>query len=78
MSVGYFHKNMSRLTISPSANPFPFAALVAAAHLNVPINFEDIGKNLVLQGSPSTSNELEIVSTLTKSSQSHLDDSKVL
>jgi hypothetical protein len=68
---------MLQLTISPGATPFPFAALVTAANLNVPINFDDTGKNLALQGGPSTSDEFEIITTLAKSGQSRLDDPKV-
>jgi hypothetical protein len=70
---------MLQLTISPSAAPFPFAALVAAANLNVPVNFDDTGKNLALQGGPSTSDEFEIITTLAKPGPSRLelDDPKV-
>jgi hypothetical protein len=69
--------DMSALSISPGASPFPFAALATAAYINATIKFEDTPGDVALQGGPATSNELEIVSFLAKSAQVHANDAKV-
>jgi len=68
---------MPSLSINPAANPFPFAALVTAAYLNVPVAFDDNQKDITLQGSSSRSDELEIVKILSKSAGAYADDPKV-
>lgn len=71
-------ENMPSLLISPAAQPFPYAALVTASYLDIPIIFEESKSSLVLKDGPSASNELEIVSVLTTSTQAHADDPKVI